>query len=127
LIVGSIGSLDRGHASIHRAWVSRLVRRAFPRLRNIGFEYAWDGIIDMTADSLPRFHKPATNVICATGYNGRGIAPGTIFGREMARHILGMTHEADLPLPILPVRPARRRSLDEAIYRLGSSAVHSMT
>jgi glycine/D-amino acid oxidase-like deaminating enzyme len=127
LIVGSIGSLDRGHASIHRAWASRLARRAFPQLRQVRFEYAWDGIIDMTTDSLPRFHKPATNMICATGYNGRGIAPGTVFGREIARHILGQTQEADLPLPISPVRPAKRRALAEALYRLGSSAVHSVT
>jgi glycine/D-amino acid oxidase-like deaminating enzyme len=127
LVVGSIGSLDRGHAAIHRAWAARLVKRTFPRLGQVRFAYAWDGIIDMTADSLPRFHKPGTNVICATGYNGRGIAPGTVFGREIAGHILGQTQEADLPLAISAVQPARRRMLDEAIYRLGSSAVHSVT
>ena len=40
-------------------------------------------------DSVPRFHRLAENVVTFCGYNGRGIGPGTVFGRVLADHILG--------------------------------------
>ena len=59
---------------------------------------------------MPRFHRLADNVVTFCGYNGRGIGPGTVFGRVLADHILGRIAEKDLPLPVTePDSPALPR------------------
>ena len=78
----------------------------------------------MTADRLPRFHKLAPNVVSFSGYNGRGIAPGTMFGRLLAEYIGGSLAEHDLPLPVTEVRAPSLRSLKRTLYSLGSQLVH---
>ena len=83
LIFGSIGALSGTGRYVHTAWAGRVVRRLFPQIGAVKWERAWYGSIGMTADRLPRFHKLAPNVISFSGYNGRGIAPGTAFGRAI--------------------------------------------
>ena len=78
----------------------------------------------MTVDSLPRFHRLARNVVSFSGYNGRGIAPGTAFGKVLARHILGEISEADLPLPLTAPKDQSFRSLKEAWYEAGAQVAH---
>jgi glycine/D-amino acid oxidase-like deaminating enzyme len=47
----------RGLASAAlRAWARRALVRLFPQLRGTTFEHEWYGMIEMTADALPRFH-----------------------------------------------------------------------
>ncbi len=124
LIVGSVGSLAGQHKHVHQAWARRLVRRAFPKLGRVDFPYAWDGMIDMTADQVPHLHKFAPRVIAINGYNGRGIGPGTAFGRELARYVAGSISEQELPLPFSEPQSVASRGLRETLYRLGSLAVH---
>jgi sarcosine oxidase len=81
----------------------------------------------MTTNNIPRFHKLAPNVISVSGYNGRGIAPGTTFGREMAGYILGDHSDADLPLPLTAIKDLRLRGLREAVYEFGSQLVHLLS
>ena len=78
----------------------------------------------MTDDAIPRFHKFAQNVVGFSGYNGRGIAPGTVFGKTLARHILGELSEADLPLPVRDVVEAPLRNLKGAYYEAGAQIAH---
>ena len=78
----------------------------------------------MTDDNLPRFHKFTDSVIGVSGYNGRGIAPGTVMGRELARLIAGDAREEDLPLPVTAPADARLRVFKEAFYEVGAQAVH---
>jgi glycine/D-amino acid oxidase-like deaminating enzyme len=124
LIVGSVGSVAGWHQGVHRAWASRLMRKAYPQLRGLEFTYAWDGVIDMTADRVPHLHKMNSHILCITGYNGRGIAPGTTLGRMLAGHILGKMSEQELPIPESEPRAATSRLLQEPLYRMGSLAAH---
>ncbi len=124
LVVGSVGALSGWHERVHREWALRSARKAFPQLKAVRMEFGWDGTIDMTDDNLPRLHRIEPQVICITGYNGRGIAPGTVFGRELARYITGELPENQLPLPISDPRRAKFGSMREAVYRMGASAVH---
>ena len=55
----------------------------------------------MTSDHLPRLIAPETGVLSLHGFNGRGIGPGTIFGREVARYFQ-TAKEDDLSLQISP-------------------------
>lgn len=124
MIFGSVGALRGTGLPIHRAWARRALARLYPALAGIGFEHEWYGQIGMTADALPRLHRFAANVIGISGYNGRGIAPGTVFGRVLAEHVLGRRPEAGMPLPVAPVEAAAWRRLREAWYEFGAQATH---
>ena len=64
------------------------------------------------------------NVLGFSGYNGRGIAPGTTFGRLLARFVAGQLGEAEMPLPVTEPATSRMRSLKEGFYEIGSAAAH---
>jgi glycine/D-amino acid oxidase-like deaminating enzyme len=124
LIIGSAGALRGTSAGIHRAWAKRHIRALFPQLGEVAFEHEWYGRIGMTAEHLPRLHVPAENMIALAGYNGRGIAPGTVFGRELARHIAGEVPVAEMSLPVTAPSDARFRVARESFYYLGSQIAH---
>jgi glycine/D-amino acid oxidase-like deaminating enzyme len=81
-------------------------------------------MIGMTDDAMPRFHRPAPGVMSMSGYNGRGIAPGTVFGRYLARRALGEIDDDTMPLPLSEPRPQRARALREAMIAGGAAALH---
>ena len=124
LIFGSVGALKGVGETIHRGWALRALHKIFPQLGDVAFEAEWYGQIGMTDDNLPRFHKFADRVIGISGYNGRGIAPGTVMGRTLAELIAGEKTEADLPLPVTEARDARMRVMKEVFYEVGAQAVH---
>lgn len=124
LVFGSVGALrNTGHA-VHKAWAKRSLARIFPQLGDVEFEAEWFGNIGMTTDAVPRFHQFAENVVGFSGYNGRGIAPGTAFGKTLASLIAGEVGIADLPLPASAIAIPRARSLQEAYYEAGAQIAH---
>jgi L-pipecolate oxidase len=124
LVFGSVGALRNGGARVHAQWARRELARLFPQLGRVNFEHAWYGTIGMTADALPRLRELDRNIISISGYNGRGIAPGTSFGRDLARVVLGEQNMDALALPQTPVRPAQLRALKGVIYEAGAQLVH---
>lgn len=124
LIFGSVGALRGTGRAIHAAWGRRAMARLFPQLAEIGFEHEWYGQLGMTADHLPRCHRLGRGILSFSGYNGRGIAPGTVFGRLLADLTLGRIGEADLPLPVSPLAPAPFRALKEAYFETGAQVAH---
>jgi glycine/D-amino acid oxidase-like deaminating enzyme len=124
LVFGSVGALRGTGTTIHKSWARRSLKRLFPQLGDVKFEFEWYGKIGMTDDALPRFHKFGRNVIGFSGYNGRGISPGTTFGKVLAQHVLGQVAEADLPLPLTEVKEASFRPIKEAYYEAGAQIVH---
>ena len=124
LVIGSVGALRGTGTAIHRRWARRSLQKLFPQIGEVSFEAEWYGQIGMTVDSLPRFHRLARNVVSFSGYNGRGIAPGTAFGKVLAEHIAGLRSEADLPLPVTPPVPQRFRTARETYYEVGAQIAH---
>lgn len=124
LVFGSVGALGGIGYRAHLEWSKRALGDLFPTLRRVHLECAWHGHIAMTRDHLPKFHTLAPNAVCVTGYNGRGIAPGTIFGRILADYVSGTIGDEDLP--ILATSPARYRlrGLRENFYDAGSKLAH---
>ena len=107
LLFGSIGALRLAGLEVHRAWAKRALKKTFPQIGEVEFEAQWYGMMGMTGNALPRFHRLAPNVVTFCGYNGRGIGTGTVFGRLLAEHVLGKLSEKDLPLPVTdPDAPA---------------------
>ncbi|MHA6646131.1 NAD(P)/FAD-dependent oxidoreductase [Mesorhizobium sp. A623] len=127
LVFGSVGALRGTGAGIHKAWARRALARLYPQLGRIEFEHEWYGQIGMTADALPRFHKFGKNGVGFSGYNGRGIAPGTVFGRELALLILGEKSEADMPLPLSEITQTSFLRPREAYYEIGAQIAHLAT
>lgn len=117
LVFGSVGALEGIGASVHRAWAQRSLRKLFPGLQDVEFETGWFGMIGMTSNNLPRFHELDRNVVAFSGYNGRGIAPGTVFGSVLASYVLGQIAENDLPLPVTAVERQRFRAAKPSTSR----------
>ncbi len=76
----------------------------------------------MTTTHLPQLHAPAPGVVSVSGYNGRGIAPGTVFGRALARFVIG--DAAAIPLQETTVTPDPWRQLKSAFFHAGAQAKH---
>ncbi len=121
---GSVGALRNTGAAVHKAWAKKSLKRLFPQIGEVEFEAEWYGKIGMTNDSLPKFHRLARNVVGFSGYNGRGIAPGTVFGRLLAQLVSGAISEDDLPLPVTDPKEQNFRSLREAYYETGAQVAH---
>jgi glycine/D-amino acid oxidase-like deaminating enzyme len=124
LVFGSIGALRGTGTSVHRAWARRSVRKLFPHLGEVRFEAEWYGWMGMTTDNVPRFHELAPNVIGFSGYNGRGISPGTSFGQVLAHYVQGRLSKEELPLPVTRVDAPAFRAAREAFYEVGAQAAH---
>ncbi|UVK54580.1 FAD-binding oxidoreductase [Mesorhizobium sp. AR02] len=124
LVFGSVGALRNTGTAIHKAWARRALAKLYPQLRNIAFDHEWHGQIGMTTDALPRFHKFGRKGVGFSGYNGRGISPGTVFGRELALLILGEKSEAQLPLPRSDLVEIPFMRAREAWYEMGAQIAH---
>ncbi|MEO9649422.1 MAG: FAD-binding oxidoreductase [Roseobacter sp.] len=122
LLVGSmgkvVGSKDHG---LSRRWAKKQIARVFPTLGPVEFDEAWHGQIAMTPDHLPRIYELETNLFTPIGYNGRGIATGTLFGKTMAELLTGMDR-ADLPLPMTQLSTAKSAPIMSRIYQSAFTA-----
>lgn len=123
LIMGGMGRLDHLAGGIHRRWLDRKLAHMFPELAGVDFHQTWYGRIAMTAEYLPKIQDLGQNALMTFGYSGRGIGPGTVFGQEMARALLGGQHDD------LPVRPVSDHSLPfaglrESYYETGATLTH---
>lgn len=121
LIIGSMGSVIGGESGLSERWAARQLKRLFPQLGPVAFEKSWHGQIAMTADHIPRIHRLAEGLYTPIGYNGRGIAPGTIFGKAIAELLAG-GDERDLPLPVTGVKPESLRGLKAGFFRAAFAA-----
>jgi L-pipecolate oxidase len=116
LILGSMGMVTGGDNGLTYRWAARTLRRLFPGLGPVRFENAWHGRIAMTPDHIPRIFRLAEGLYAPIAYNGRGIAPGTVFGRAMAGLLSG-GNENDLPLPVTGLARIPNRRLKAGLYQ----------
>jgi glycine/D-amino acid oxidase-like deaminating enzyme len=128
LIMGSMGKIHGGETGLTKRWAVRQIRNYFPELTNVKIEKAWFGQIAMTPDHLPRIHRLADGLYTPIGYNGRGITPGTMFGKGIAQ-VLSGSSEKDLPLPITDVNKVGNAPVMSRLYGTAFTAnqfIHSI-
>lgn len=123
LIIGGCGSLDHGGGEVHRAWAARKLAALFPDLRNEPLEYSWFGNIAMTSDHLPRILRLGERAFAIFGYSGRGIGPGTVFGKHAASACLGANYDA-LPIPPIDAHSEPLARARSGFYELGIALTH---
>lgn len=123
LVLGGIGSFDAFGATAHRSWAARKLRALFPQLGTLPFEHAWCGRIAMTSDRLPRIQRVGPDAFSIFGYNGRGIAPGTVMGKAFADYVASGDESA---FPLAPVDRYRSAFAGTAgvVYEMGATAFH---
>lgn len=121
IIIGSMGKVLGESKGLTNRWALRMLRRLFPNLGNVDIEKSWHGQIAMTPDHLPRIHRLAENLYTPIGYNGRGITPGTIFGKAMAELLTG-GREDELPLPVTGLQKVTNAPLMSRLYQTAFTA-----
>lgn len=101
-IIGGMGQLD--DFGVNRNWARRAMVRHYPQLATTRLNYSWSGQIAMPDDHLPKVLRlgQASDLsgYAVLGYSGRGIGPGTIMGRAVARALLGVDEDQ---IPLVPV------------------------
>jgi glycine/D-amino acid oxidase-like deaminating enzyme len=77
---------------------------AFPQLKGTRVDYCWGGLVDMTADRMPRAGE-RDGVFHAMGYSGHGTQMSVLMGAAMAE-VMGGRPAAnpwrDMPWPAIP-------------------------
>jgi glycine/D-amino acid oxidase-like deaminating enzyme len=99
LILGTMGNSEGYGKVVHRNWAKKKLKDLFPFLPQIDFNHSWSGKIAMTKDHVPKIVNFQRNALSCFGYSGRGIAPGTLFGRACADALIS---EDLSKLPIMP-------------------------
>ena len=64
------------------------LHRTFPQLDRPRIDYCWGGIVDLTADRLPRAGEQ-DGLFYAMGYSGHGTQMSVHMGQQMARVMSG--------------------------------------
>ena len=77
----------------------------------------------MTVDHIPRFHMLDENLVSVSSYNGRGIGPGTVFGKLLAELALGAASDT-IPLPVAKPKQILTRNLRGLFYETGARIYH---
>lgn len=123
LILGAMG--DPGHpaGALHRGWARRKLALLFPALAGQRLERAWSGRIAMTADHMPKLLRLGPRGYSVFGYSGRGIGPGTLIGREIARAALE-GDETGLPIPPRDSYGERLTGLRGLVFETGAVLTH---
>ncbi len=125
LIIGGIGNEAGPGSAIHAAWARRKLASYYPELANLEFEHQWHGRIAMTSDHIPKVVRLGPNAVSIFGFSGRGIGPGTVFGKSAARALLFDEYDA-LPIAISDTYKERLRSLRASYFEMGSILTHAL-
>jgi glycine/D-amino acid oxidase-like deaminating enzyme len=123
LIVGTIGTLNGFAYNLNKAWVRRTIAKTFPQVGTVPLEYGWYGTFAMNGDHLPRLHVLDEDMVMVTSFNGRGIGPGTVFGKLLAGYIMDGDAEK-IPLPVLKPKTIHTRFFWELFYETGARLYH---
>ena len=79
------------------SWVmTRRMRKVFPQLADVGFDYVWGGTIDISLNRAPHWGRIGPNVYFAQGFSGHGVAATQLAGQVIAEAIRGQSERLDV-------------------------------
>jgi glycine/D-amino acid oxidase-like deaminating enzyme len=84
--------------------LERGLRETFPQLGRVRIDYCWGGVIDLTADRLPRAGEH-DGLFYAMGFSGHGAQMSVHMGQQMAKVLAGEAAANPfraLPWPAIP-------------------------
>lgn len=109
------GTLGVNHECDRASDIKRLYKglaETYPQLKGVPLSHKWGGKIAHTPDILPHLHEPMPGVLAGLGFNGRGVAMGTVMGRIIAERILGKSAD-DLQIPVTNYKSAPLRHFSD--------------
>jgi sarcosine oxidase len=83
-VMGGRGSFSLADRPALYDAVAKAAHELYPALADHPFEHAWAGQIALTRDHMPRLMTLGPGLAFAGGFNGRGVAMATMFGRLLA-------------------------------------------
>jgi glycine/D-amino acid oxidase-like deaminating enzyme len=92
------------------------MRRLYPEVAALPIDYRWSGQVALTLDGLPRVHEPQPGLFIGLGYNGRGVAMGTLMGEWLAKR---QHAGVEAPLPRTDIAPIAWHALRKPAIALG--------
>lgn len=92
------------------------LKRTFPALADLGIARRWSGQLALTMDGLPHLHAPAPGLFAMLGYNGRGIALATAFGRMISDWLAEGREPA---FPVTPIQTIGWHKMREPVMNAG--------
>ncbi len=98
----------------------RRARDLYPAIDTLDWEESWSGWVDMSADFFPHLHELDEGVWAIIGLSGRGLAFGTLLGRDIALRLSGRAEEA-----FMPATPLRSISVHRVAAPLVSSLMQT--
>jgi glycine/D-amino acid oxidase-like deaminating enzyme len=122
LVMSSAGRLRGLQRAIRENWMARTRDRLFPQTEGSSWEYQWSGQIGVTASKILRVQLLAPGVFAPSGYNGRGIGPGTVIGKHLAETIVSGNRD-DFPFPIEALYREKWSTARAAYYSYGTLAL----
>lgn len=124
LVLGSLGNGANKPDWFLRSWGDRIQRHYYPGLGRVDWQFAWTGRLAFTPDHLMKVFQPAPGLMAVTGFNGRGVTTGTVFGKAFAAFIQ-RDDPAELPVPFQTARPVSAPALRGHLYEAGFSLYHA--
>ncbi|HEY0440743.1 MAG TPA: FAD-dependent oxidoreductase [Xanthobacteraceae bacterium] len=112
LVTGGAAVFPGQEGTNLRRPVAERLKRLWPQLGEVEFDYVWSGYVGMTPDNLlrpqvpgfPRIHQLGPDGFAWVGCNGRAVALSISLGRELARATQGAAIET-LGLPLSKPKP----------------------
>lgn len=124
LIVGTVGNIHTSSASAFKQWTQHVVNKTFPQLGSLRYDYAWAGCIAKSHNNIPQVIELDKNIVQIVGYSGRGIAGGTVVGREIARYLNGEISQQQIALPVNKAKNISFNQVRAAVYEVGCQLSH---
>ncbi|QCK86479.1 FAD-binding oxidoreductase [Phreatobacter aquaticus] len=112
LVTGGAAMFPGAGGTNLRHAVAERLKRLWPQIGDVEFDYVWSGYVGMTPDSVfqpqvpgyPRIHTLGPNGYAWTGCNGRAVALSISLGRELAKATQGISLD-ELGLPLSEPKP----------------------
>lgn len=123
MLVGAVGNLSGLGGAVHQAWAKRKLISVYPQLAGIKMSNAWHGRISMTSDHLPKVVNFGPNALSIFGFSGRGISPGTVFGKYAADWAVSGDENA-FPVAITVGNSEYFKAIKSVYYEAGATATH---
>jgi len=106
LLFGGGETWTRQLASDPAAIARRPMERLFPQLGGVKVDYAWGGLLGISANRMPYVRRLGSGVTVAAGFSGQGVALCPLYGAILAEAVAGTLARFDLlaglPSPIFP-------------------------
>jgi glycine/D-amino acid oxidase-like deaminating enzyme len=87
-----------------KSMVAERLKRLWPEIGDVQFDYVWNGYVGMTTDFLPRIHRLGPDAYAWAGCNGRAVALSIALGDELSKAVRGVP-ESELALPFSEPTP----------------------